>query len=262
MIDYLKWIESRLKIVDKNKVSVDFIPKKNQSDFIKNMSGRDILLKARQMGFSSLILAIFTADFILLENTYNVVVADIDDNATGLLARVKFFIQSYEERTGRKIPLKYNSKTELYNPVRNSYYKLGSAKNTQFGRSKTITNLHLSEFAFYPDPEAMFASALQAVVPTGRVIIETTANGFNWFKFLWDNCEEKGFKKHFYSATWEYSDEFLEAKKRELDRLFSQEYPMTEQEAFITSGDLYFDKDALSYYLKNVSSPINTPIYV
>jgi len=259
---YLEWITKRLQIVDKNKETVDFIPNKAQGDFVDKIAGKDIILKSRQMGFSSIIMAIFTFDFLLLENTYNVVVADSDDNAVGLLARVKFYLQSYEQKTGRKIPLKYNSKSELYNEAMNSYYKIGSAKNIQFGRSKTITNLHLSEFAFFPDPEAIFGSALQAVIPTGRAIIETTANGFNWFKDLWDHGEERGFKKHFYNPLWEYDKQFLERKKKELGRLFPQEYPMTEQESFLVSGDLYFNKEALKFYLDNIKEPIKNPIYV
>ena len=255
-MNYLKWITDKLQIVDKNRKAVNFIPNKTQVDFLLKMSGKDIVLKARQMGFSSIILAIFTADFILTENSFNVVVADVDDNATGLLARVKYYVESYAYRTGRTIPLKYNSKTELFNPLMNSYYKIGSAKNTEFGRSKTITNLHLSELSFYPNPEAIFGSAIQAVIPTGRVIIETTANGFNWFKDLWDKGEERGFKKHFYNPLWEYDERFLDLKRKELDRLFPQEYPMTEQEAFLTSGNLYFDKEALKFYLENIKQPI------
>jgi hypothetical protein len=52
------------------------------------MSGFDVILKARQQGFSSVILAMFTADFLLKENSRSVIVADIDDNATELLDTV------------------------------------------------------------------------------------------------------------------------------------------------------------------------------
>lgn len=256
MINYQRWISEKLQIVNKKQETVPFTLNKVQQDFLDTLGGRDIVLKARQMGFSSIILAMFTADFLLLENTYNVVVADVDDNAMGLLSRVKFFIQTYEQKTGRKVPLKYNSRTELFLPEMNNYYKIGSAKNTEFGRSKTITNLHLSELAFYHNPEAIFGSAIQAVIPTGRVIIETTANGFNWFKELWDRSGERGFKKHFYNPKWEYDSAYLEEKKKELERLFPQEYPMTEEEAFLTSGDLYFKQEALREYLHDIKEPI------
>lgn len=258
-MQYRKFIESRLKIVNKDGQTVPFTLNPIQSKFLaEDSSGRDIVLKARQQGFSSLVLGMFTADFLLTENSVNVVVADIADNAEALLARVKFFLKSYEDFTGVKVPLKYNSKYQLFNEALNSSYSIGTATNADFGRSRTITNLHLSEFAFYPDPERIKAGALQAVVPNGRVVIETTANGFNYFKTFWDDSksDQTGFKANFYKASDFYPPDFLEQKKKELGRLYLQEYPETDIQAFLTSGDLFFDAESLQYYLSQVKGPI------
>jgi phage FluMu gp28-like protein len=187
-------------------------------------------------------------------------VADNSDNALGLLKRVKDFLRSYCELTGLNIDdlLKYNSKYELYIEAINSTYHIGTAQNSQFGRSKTITNLHLSEMAFYPAIDEILAGAMQAVTPQGRVIIETTANGHNKFKDFWDSIQrgESNFKSHFYKASDFYSDKFLQAKKKELGRLYKQEYPETDTEAFISSGDTYFDSQALEWHLRNVKPTI------
>jgi hypothetical protein len=105
----------------------------------------------------------------------------------------------------------------------------------------------------------MLAGALQALVPTGRAIIETTANGFNEGKELWDKSVlgESGFKPLFYKASDFYSKEFLEEKRKELgDRLFMQEYPETAIEAFITSGQCFFDTESLENYLANAKEPM------
>lgn len=249
--NYRKWIEDSLRIVNKKKQEVDFILNPAQRFVLKELANRSIILKARQLGASSLALAIFTCDFILEENSYSVVVADIEENAIGFLDRVKRYIEAYQEKKGKKVYLKYNSRTELYNEVMNSIFKVGTARNTQFGRSRTITNLLLSEGAYYQDLEAIIASAVQAVVEDGRIILETTANGFNYFKTFWDNAGAKGFKKIFLNAKLEYDDAFLEAKKRELGRLFNQEYPLTPEEAFLVSGDLFFDREALMWYMAN-----------
>jgi len=262
-LGYKKFIESRLKIVNKESKLVPFKLNAIQNKYLlHDYTGRDLILKARQQGFSSLILAIFTADFTLKDNQRNVIVADISDNASELLDRVKIYIKSYEESVGVRIPLKYNSKYELYNEATNSRYTIGTADNTEFGRSKTITNLHLSEAFFYKDLEKLFAGAMQAVVPGGRIIIETTANGFNYGKDLWTQCklEERSFNPLFYKASDFYDNEFLINKKKELKEMFSQEYPETDVEAFLTSGKMYFDKEALRFYLdqtKNVK-PIQT----
>ncbi len=255
---YSRFITDKFKIVNKQSAVVQFQLNNIQQKYLQDGTGRDVILKARQQGFSSLILAIFTIDFIHKDNSRSVIVADSSENATELLDRVKFYIQSYEEVNKTKVPLKYNSKYELFNEGSNSRYTIGTADNKDFGRSKTITNLHLSEFAFYPDAERLFAGAMQAVVPDGRVIIETTANGFNFFKGFWDECEkgERPFNPMFFKASDFYDAEFLENKRRELGRLFSQEYPETAQEAFVSSGEMYFDSDALKVYLAEMKKPI------
>lgn len=255
MFSYKKFIESRFTIINKQGQEVPFTVNPIQERYLTiDMTGKDIILKARQQGFSSIILAMFTADFILKENSRSVVVADIDDNSSELLDRVKRYIASYEEITGTKVPLKYNSKTELYNESMHSRYTIGTAKNAEFGRSKTITNLHLSEAAFYPNLERLIAGAGQAVVEGGRFIVETTANGFNEFKTLWDDSQrgETGFTGLFYKASDFYSPEFLEMKKKQLKRLYKQEYPETPQEAFLTSGESYFDVLALEHHYMNI----------
>src|SRR5574343_773752 len=241
---YKDKIQKLFRIVDKTGKEVAFVPNKVQEKYLEEGTGRDVILKARQQGFSSLILAIFTYDFLSVENSLSVIVADIASNASDLLDRVKFYLKAVEDKAGAKIPLKYNSKYELYNEQNHARYIIGTADNRDFGRSKTITNLHLSEFAFYPDAEKLFAGVMQAVVPSGRVIIETTANGFNYFKEFWDRTErgETPFQNYFYPAHEFYDAEFLAKKKQELGRLFEQEYPSTPTEAFITSGDCYFDK--------------------
>ncbi len=250
---YEKFIRERFQIVNKEGKQVPFVPNAIQQRFLDNASKRDIILKARQMGFSSLILAIFTTDFLMKPDSFSVVVADIADNAMDLLDRVKRYIKTYEEITGVKVPLKYNSKYEIVNAENNAKYIIGTADNVQFGRSKTITNLHLSEAAFYRDLDSIMASAESAVVENGWVVIETTANGFNELKTLWDNMDldpEAEYKNHFFAAEDFYDEEYLNKKRKTRGRLYDQEFPSSALSAFVTSGQSYFDKESLSEYLK------------
>jgi len=258
--NYKRFIEERFYIVDKTSESVPFRLNKIQEKYLlHDYTGSDVILKARQQGFSSLILGMFTADFIVKDNQRSVIVADLDDNASELLDRVKYFIKSYEEVMKVKVPLKYNSKYELYNEATNSRYTIGTAKNVDFGRSKTITNLHLSEFAFYRHAEKLFAGAVQAVVPTGRTIIETTANGYNEFKNFWDECVmgERPYKALFYPASDFYDKDFLDIKRDQLKEIYPQEYPENPTEAFLASGEQYFNSEALRYYLDNIPKEID-----
>jgi hypothetical protein len=263
----IEWIEEQLKIIDKTGKNVPFVLNPIQLKFLRDdFDNRCIVLKARQQGFSSLILAYFTRHFLLKPNTYNVVVADTSDNAEDLLDRVKKYIATWcdniSEATGTPVKpkdfLKYNSKYHLYFEQINTTYRICTAKNLDFGRSKTITNLHLSEGAFYPDLERILTGALQAVVPTGNVIIETTANGFNYFKDFYDRSTrgETGFKPLFYPASKFYDKGELWLKKKQLGRMFKQEYPESPLEAFITSGETYFKTEALEQYIELVKNPV------
>lgn len=252
------FIEDNLSIIEKNGNDVPFQLNEMQKKFVEEATGKDIILKGRQMGFSSFILGAFTKDFLFTDNSLSVVIADIADNAQDLLARVKHYIKAFEEKNNVKVPLKYNSKYELQNAHNNARYIIGTAENTEFGRSKTIRNLHMSEAAFYKHFRKLQASAGTALTPTGRFVIETTANGFNDFKSFWDESElgETGFKAHFYTSHGFYDEDFLKSEEKRLGRLFMQEHPKTPLEAFITSGELYFDQEALQYYLERSKEPM------
>jgi len=255
VLDYKSFL-SRFDIVNKEGQAVPFNLNKEQTALVGNMTGKDVILKSRQIGFSSLILGIFGVDFLLVENSRGVVLSHDGESAQKLLDRLKFFITSAEHK-GLDIKLRYNSRNEIVNDSKNSSVYIGKAGSKTFGRGDTINNLHLSELAWYLDPERLFASVLQAVVPSGKTFIETTANGMGWFKGFWDTSKagETGFKTHFFDNSF-YSEEFLNQKRKELGDVFPQEYPATDTEAFISSGNPFFDKEAIKFYLGAVGKPI------
>jgi len=256
MNNYKKQI-AKFSIIDKEGQEVPFIVNKEQQTLLDNMTGKDTILKARQIGFSSLILALFTLDFLLKDNSRSVCISHDGESAQKLLDKVKFFLESAKQK-GLSLNLRYNSRNELVNSDKNSSFYIGKAGSKSFGRGDTLTNLHMSEFAYYPDPERMLASVLQAVIPVGgKVFIESTANGMNHFKEFWDKSKagESGFKTHFFSRDY-YSKEFLKQKEKELgEQLFLQEYPATDLEAFISSGNPFFNKEALKGYLRKATKP-------
>lgn len=254
-----EYIEDNFKIVNKEGQVVPFLLNKIQLRYLfEDRTHQDIILKARQQGFSSEILALFTVDFLETPYSRSVVVADIDDNSIEMLDKVKFYIGSWEDKHKQKVRLKYNSRNELFNEGNGARYSIGTAQNTEFGRSKTITNLHLSEAAFYRYLMKIITGAGQALTPTGHFVIETTANGYNEFKDLWDESEmgTNNFKPLFYKASDFYDQEFLDKKKRDLKEMFSQEYPETSDDAFLSSGEMFFDKLALKIYQSEVIQPL------
>ena len=266
---YKEAIQNEFTIVNMDKIEVPFVLKRSQDHFLTELAKNRlvVVLKARKMGFSSVALAIAVLRLILGENE-RCVSMSFDATAAGKqLERAKHFIRSFELHNGCKIPFKYNSKNELVyegvnketgRPFTNTL-RIGTARSASFGRGDDITFLHLTEVAFCTNMDELTTGVMQAVVNDTPIILETTANGYNDFKAFWDKARkgENTYTALFYSPNWEYSETFLKNKEKELGaRLFKQEYPFTEEEAFLTSGDCYFETQTLSELLQKVQEPI------
>ena len=279
-IDYRQFIEDFFDIVDKNERRVPFQLNSVQAKLYDNLCGRDIVLKARQEGVSSLVLALFTVDFLLMDNSRSVCIAHDKDSTIKLFERVKYYIRTFEEKSGTKVPMTYDTRSEIMNENNNSSFYIGTAGSKSFGRSATLTNVHLSEIAFYNYAEQVYMSVSQAGTPK-RIIIESTANGVgDYFYQSWNDAIESksNYKPHFFG--WQDHDEYrapvgtpilMNDKEKKMQTQFqltkeqmawrraklmefrteagfNQEYPMTPDEAFISSGNPVFDVEALREY--------------
>lgn len=304
---------SDLQIKTKDKRVVPFVPNPVQVRYLDDLLPlwrmgelslrrlRELLLKARQFGFSTLVEALFFLDTVNNENTTTVVVAHDAESTEKLFRMVHLF---YDQLPPEKQPRKkYSNKRELYFEDLNSSIYVGTAGARDFGRSSTINNLHLTEVAFYPDAEDLLTGLLQAVPEGGNVFMETTANGIgDFFNDEWELAERGDSSYvHRFFAWWQHEEYTwdpqtpedralatrLEARLTEEDRRqedelraaygisegqirwrrrkmaepgmrkkFAQEYPANAQEAFVASGNPYFDRDRLKTRLLAVSTPI------
>ena len=198
MLDTRQYIPKVLKIQDKKSRLIPFVfnePQNRLYDEIEKQQKegrpvRIIILKARQMGFSTAVSAIFYHESATKENTNSAIVAHKEDASTGILDKMKLYYEESPEifKPSRKA---CNAKMLLFeNPSTNENIKrrdpglrskiiIESAVNKNALRSKTVHNLHLSELAFWPYPEETMTSAMQAVPhePGTMVIIESTAHG-------------------------------------------------------------------------------------
>jgi hypothetical protein len=279
-LNYKAIIEENFQIIDKNERSVPFILNSVQAKLYDSLTSRDIILKARQEGISSFVLALFTVDFLFMENSRSVCIAHDRDSTIKLFDRVKYFVKTFEDKTGIHVPLTYNTRTELVNESNGAYFYVGSAGSGSFGRSATLTNVHFSEIAFYQQPEKVYLAASQAGTPK-QIFIESTAWGYgDFFHKMWDDATNgvSNYRAHFFG--WqdftEYTapasvdidltseeqllrDQFkisaaqlawrrLKLSEFTTDTAFKREYPMLPQEAFITSGNPVFNVESLQYY--------------
>jgi len=168
-IDRVKLIGGLLRIVDKGGNVVPFVFNRMQAYFHRNKSNRNIILKHRQGGMSSSILADEYIEGITVPNTSCAVVSHEGRATQRLLDRVHFYHDSMDEP---KPELGGNSRNEITFPDMHSSIYIGTAGARAFGRGDTIRKALLSELAYYEDGERILIAVEDAVPMAGELDIE------------------------------------------------------------------------------------------
>ncbi len=298
--DMTHFLQQWFWIVDKNLKTVRLILNDTQNKYLKNRTRRDIILKARKQGISTLKCAEYFYETCFRENSRSTVLAHDLRTAGELLSKIHFaydhlpvFLRPIVGESGRKnrTGLSFTSRPDG-SPL-NTTYNIGTAGNKELGRGWDIDNLHLSEYAFYDAPEAIIKGAMEAMRIGGNVSIESTANGFNDFHRIWEEAQSGygQFKPHFFAwfddptdmvehvspkeleeltpleletqKTYKLTDNqivWYHQKARDLRESVRQEFPDTPESAFIASGSPVFDVDKLQLLKKKAEAV--TPVAV
>lgn len=281
-------IEVAFYIVNKKRETVPFFLNEVQRDFVDKLetlgtSKPFFILKGRQQGFTSVITAIQLSYAIVRKNFSGFTMADRSDNTMAIFndkARVVYDRLPEELKPSEK----FNSRNELFFDKLNSSWRIATATD-QVGRSRTLNFVHFSEVAFYECSLADLQAGIGEAITAGAIqVYETTANGFNEAKDLWDSgsCHNLFYEwwrtQEYRSNEYEYletTDSWLIERKKVLEEkgldreqitwyckkyagyldksTIKQEYPITPTEAFISSGDCVFDLEALNNQLARVA---------
>jgi len=211
------WIEANLWIRNKRRQVIPFILNEVQVDYHAHATQWDVILKARQQGFTTFVCGRFFADTLLRPNTTSVIVAHDTDSSEKIFRIVQLFWERLPEEERRRVgPPRFSNRREFLWPKINSQFYVGTAGALTFGRGQTINNLHCSEFAFWPKPEEALIALTEAVPADGRIVIESTANGIgNYFHDLWRAAKagESRFAPHYY--VWFESPEYAASVSEE-----------------------------------------------
>ena len=143
---------------------------------------RVIVLKARQLGISTLAEALMFAWVMMHEQTYGLVIAHEIDASEYLLNMTKLYWETYPFKD--LYTTKYVSRKELAWEETGSSIRIATAKNMRAGRSRTINAMHGSEIAFWDRPDEMMLGLRQTIPNQAKsmILLESTANGVgNWF---------------------------------------------------------------------------------
>ncbi|KAF6561976.1 DNA packaging protein [Paenibacillus sp. EKM202P] len=263
---------------------------------------RIIILKARQMGFSTVTEALIYYFTSLQEAKNAFIVAQSSDASSNLYDMFQFY---YEKVPAIIKPMsrKNNAKKLTFenptirtadrrkNPGLKSKITVQTAESRVLARSDTIHYLHASEVAFWPAKKKKkhLLSLLAALSkePGSLGVIESTANGMEEFKKMWDAAVkgESDFTPLFFAwfempdyrkpvppgfeltgeerelkAKYSLDDEQLQWRRYTIrndcggdPRQFDQEYPSSPDDAFLLSGEGIFDNKFIKQLRDGIS---------
>lgn len=257
---------------------------------------RGIVLKARQLGYSSFIQCWQYEQCDHYDARSSLTISYDDPSTQELLRKAKFVHQHmwFPRPTTR------DAEGVIEFSDNGSVFQARTAGNFSAGRGDTFHHLHCSEIPMWADAGETLTSALQAVPTTANtsVFFESTAKGAMgefydawraaeggrsdfvpffapWF---WDPDYALEFASADHEARFARSLDVTERRLREAHNLtlqqlqwrrfkirnelqgseakFRQEYPSTATEAFLTSGSPVFNADAIATLEENATRPL------
>lgn len=266
---------------------------------------RLLILKARQEGISTLTEGVMFHDTVTRRLVQTLIVAHREDSTRKLFRMNQLFF----DYLPRKLqPLRKHSNAQelvFENPTRDPKKKrlhpglMSSIRcvtaGEGMGRSETLTNVHLSELAFWRgDINSILDGVMQSIPDDVNTlaVIESTANGYNAFRDLWEGASrgenswrplfiawflEPDYRRSVEEGTeWTPEEqELMETYHLEPEQLawrrwcikanfrgdvemFRQEYPSTPDEAFRFSGTPFFDNAVLVRLRTLAPEPVQT----
>lgn len=211
--DRVWFMKNFLKIRNKKSELVNFEINYAQDTFNKlieentknNVPHRYIILKARQLGMSTFTEGYIYHDTTTRELVNSLIIAHEDIASKNLFNMSKLFYEMSplairpmtKYSNGKELVFENPTSDEaekLANPGLRSKITIATAGTSDTGRSGTIHNLHVSEIAFFPNPQNTMTALLQCVPdePNTFVCMESTANGIGGYFYDFWNAAVNG----------------------------------------------------------------------
>lgn len=238
-----------------------FQPNRAQRRFVRRLWHRNLILKARQLGFTTLI-AIMWLDHALFNANQRCGIIAQDREAAEAIFRdkVRYGYESLPVEIRERFPLKRDSAIELLFAHNNSSVRVATSM-----RSGTIHRLHVSEFgkicAKFPDKaQEVVTGSIPAVPTNGVLVIESTAEGREgeFFKMV-EQAEKnhairkrltpRDYRFHFY-AWWQEPKYRLDSRTVTITREEHEYFDLVEARVRQVMGlDIRIDPDQRAWYV-------------
>lgn len=181
-----------------------------QRDYDRSRTNRDVVLKSRQIGATTLELARDVYRFVTQRGARVIVLCQSQTDhsiANKLSADITRMFDGLRH-AGIRLDFEAESRTSWTMPSRDASLTLieagaSEAAAAKKGRGGTFTRLHATEVSTWEYPEETLTALLQSVpnLPHTEVVFESTAKGSgNWFhsQFVAARAGTTGYRAHFY----------------------------------------------------------------
>lgn len=237
---------------------------------------RYLVLKARQLGITLLACAYALWLMLYRPGTASVAYSYTQDEAQKLVVAAWLMFQSLPKELTRHVRVITPTPGRAEMPSEWIKLQHGDGRISTFqalpstpkhGHGARVTFAIMDEVA-YQDYAKNIYKAINPAVSRGhaKLVLISTANGVsnketgegNFFHHLYATKREKGLNFLFLPWNLEPSRDALwyETVALALDEVErNQQYPLNENDAFMLSGAIYFDREALDYYRKETIDP-------
>jgi len=208
-----------------------------------------VVLKARQIGFSTLIATYAFWLTYFYPDRAIVLISKTERESAKLLQKAKYGYRFLPEWLKLRGPMRTeNTQAKLTWSNESGIESLPSASDP--GRGESVFLVVVDEIGYLPNSEEAYAAIEPIADVGGRIIMLGTANGEgNLLHTLWTNAQQQGNRYKSLFFPWSAGDRdqaWYDVKKAELPAWqLAQEYPDNAEEAFLRSGNPVFDVDAL-----------------
>lgn len=207
-----------------------------------------LILKARQLGFSTLAAAFVIWATFFYPDRAIVMLSRTEREAIKLLQKSKYIYRFLPEWMKFRGPVYNATQTKIEFSNESFIESLPSASDP--ARGESVWLVVVDELAFLPNSEEAWASIEPIADVGGRVIMLSTANGEgNLFHQLWVGAETHNNRFTPLFFPWSANgrtQEWYEEKKRDLPEWqLASEYPDNPEDAFLKSGRPIFALEVL-----------------
>lgn len=206
----------------------------------------NIVLKARQLGFSTLVAGFALHEMIFHSDKNILVIATKQETAKNLVTKVAFM--------NKNLPTWLRGKTvednKLSMKFTNGSQIKAVASSKDAGRSEALSLLILDECAFIDDAEIIWTAASSTLSTGGNAILISTPNGMgNFFHKMWQGAVDKTNGFNPILLDWKVHPERDQAwRDRQTDILGSVNAAQEHDASFIFSGNPVIDAEVLEFY--------------